>query len=147
MAWPRSQPQAPLEILRGAIASCLLCIDNPASAGNHSIGIAPPKLCPISRAGLPMNLSYDILRRCSMITIRKTVLLLAIPLLIVSGPLALAQGTYMQIDDPNAVGQTYCYGVDTAGDIMGYYVDGSGIPHGFLLSAGTYTTIDYPGAT
>src|SRR2546427_11739839 len=106
MAWPRSQPQAPLEILRGAIASCLLCIDNPASAGNHSIGIAPPKPCPISRAGLPMKPSDDILRRCSMITIRKVVLLLAISL-IVSGPLALAQGTYTQIDVPGSQG-TFC---------------------------------------
>jgi probable HAF family extracellular repeat protein len=77
---------------------------------------------------------------------RKAVLSLAV-LLLASVPLALAQGTYTQIDEPNAVGQTYCYGIDTAGDIVGYYVDASRVGHGFLLSGGTYTTIDYPGSS
>ena len=33
-----------------------------------------------------------------------------------------------------------------AGDIVGAYKDASSQYHGFLLSGGTYTTIDYPGA-
>jgi uncharacterized membrane protein len=60
-------------------------------------------------------------------------------------PLALAQGTYTQIDVPGAVGSG-CWGIDAAGDISGAYTDASGNSHGFLLSGGTYTTVDYPGA-
>ncbi len=59
-------------------------------------------------------------------------------------PPALAQGTYTQIDVPNAIG-TLAYSIDTAGDLTGYYLDSSDLTHGFLLSTGAYTTIDYPG--
>ena len=61
-------------------------------------------------------------------------------------PLALAQGTYTQFDPPGSIG-TFATGIDTAGDIVGYYDDGSSNYHGFLFSGGTYTNIDYPGAT
>lgn len=37
-------------------------------------------------------------------------------------------------------------GIDEAGDITGWYEDASGTYHGFLLTGGTYSTIDYPGA-
>jgi uncharacterized membrane protein len=67
-------------------------------------------------------------------------------LLLASAPLALAQGTYTQIDVPGAT-WTSCWGIDTAGDISGIYSDPSGVVHGFLLSGGTYTTIDYPGTS
>jgi uncharacterized membrane protein len=59
-------------------------------------------------------------------------------------PLVFAQGTYTQIDYPGALA-TVCYGIDTAGDLVGEYEDASGNVHGFLLSGGTYTTIDYVG--
>jgi hypothetical protein len=36
--------------------------------------------------------------------------------------------------------------INTSGQIVGYYFDGS-TNHGFLDSGGTYTTIDYPGST
>jgi len=75
-------------------------------------------------------------------TFRKAVLTLAV-LLLATAPLALAQGTYTQIDYPGAV-QTECWGIDNAGDVVGEYVDGLGISHGFLLSGGAYSTIDYP---
>src|ERR1700674_3559593 len=65
-------------------------------------------------------------------------------LLIATVSLALAQGTYTQIDYPGA-SWTYAEGIDSAGDIVGYYVDTVG-EHGFLLSGGGYTSIDYPGA-
>jgi probable HAF family extracellular repeat protein len=71
---------------------------------------------------------------------RKAVLSLAV-LLIASAPLALAQGTYTQIDVPGEL-DTDCLGINTAGDIVGTYAAG----YGFLLSGGTYTTIAYPGA-
>jgi uncharacterized membrane protein len=60
-------------------------------------------------------------------------------------PLALAQGTYTQIDVPGA-GTTACLGINQAGDIVGVYYNVA-IPHGFLLSGGVFTTIDYPGAS
>jgi len=80
-----------------------------------------------------------------MTTIRKAVLLFT-TFLIAAAPLALAQGTYTQIDAPGAI-STFAYGIDTAGDIVGQYVDCCYSDHGFLLSGGVYTTIDYPGAS
>ena len=68
-----------------------------------------------------------------MITIRKVVLLLAISL-ILSVPLALGQGTYTQIDEPDGANGTYVQGIDGAGDIVGFYTDASVTTHGFLLS-------------
>jgi len=64
---------------------------------------------------------------------------------LLSAPAALAQGTYTQIDVPGAY-STSCSGINTAGDVIGNYVDTSGDYHGFLLSGGAYTTIDYPSA-
>jgi uncharacterized membrane protein len=58
--------------------------------------------------------------------------------------MARAQGTYTQIDYPGAIA-TAAYGIDTAGDLVGWYEDSSSNVHGFLLSGGTYATIDYAG--
>jgi len=55
-----------------------------------------------------------------------------------------AQGTYAVIDDPDAVLGTVCYGLNTAGEVVGVYTDADNFGHGFLFSGGTYTTIDYP---
>jgi probable HAF family extracellular repeat protein len=74
---------------------------------------------------------------------RKSVLSLAV-LLITSASLALAQGTYTQIDPPGA-SRTQCIGVNAAGEVSGFYQDAGGTYHGFLLSGGTYTIIDYNG--
>jgi probable HAF family extracellular repeat protein len=73
---------------------------------------------------------------------RKAVLSLAV-LLFAFAPLALAQGTYTQIDYPGAI-YTEGAGIDAAGDIVGTYIDTSNNYHGFLLSKGAYSTIDYP---
>ena len=59
-------------------------------------------------------------------------------------PLALAQGTYTQIDVPGALA-TEATGINKTGDVCGQYSDATG-GHGFVLSAGVFTTIDYPGA-
>jgi len=58
--------------------------------------------------------------------------------------LAVAQGTYAQIDFPSAV-MTEANGINRAGLIVGSYFDNTG-QHGFLLQSGVYTRIDYPGA-
>lgn len=65
--------------------------------------------------------------------------------LIAVTPLTFAQGTYTQIDVPGA-STTICLGINTAGEIVGGYVDSASVPHAFLLSGDVYTTIDYPGA-
>jgi fibronectin type III domain protein len=41
---------------------------------------------------------------------------------------------------------TYATGINSSGQVVGYYLDSSNMQHGFLLSAGTFSTIDYPGA-
>src|SRR5215471_2602990 len=41
--------------------------------------------------------------------------------------------------------QTVASGINPARDIVGSYIDGVGKSHGFLLSAGQFTTIDVPG--
>ncbi|HEY4842789.1 MAG TPA: hypothetical protein VIH78_12535 [Terriglobales bacterium] len=45
-------------------------------------------------------------------------------------------------------GRTFTQGddVNNSGEIVGFYVDTSGVEHGYLLSAGTFTSIDYPDA-
>src|SRR5262249_7839271 len=55
-------------------------------------------------------------------------------------------GQYTQLDVPGAT-STVAYGINNAGQIVGYYIIGSGEAHGFLLSDGKYTSIDVPGAS
>jgi probable HAF family extracellular repeat protein len=71
---------------------------------------------------------------------RKAILLL---FLLATAPLALAQGTYTQIDYPGA-SDTKCLGINNAGDVVGigwFEVDETG--GGFLLIGDTFTTINY----
>jgi hypothetical protein len=75
----------------------------------------------------------------SVMRFSKAVLSLA-ALLFATAPLALAQGTYTQIDVPGSI-LTFVSGIDTAGDIVGSYADPTSRRHGFLLSGGVYTTI------
>src|SRR6266568_1719230 len=50
--------------------------------------------------------------------------------------------TYTTIDDPSGTYVTAAYGINDAGQIVGYY---QGIDiHSFLYSGGTYTNIDDP---
>lgn len=50
-------------------------------------------------------------------------------------------------DPPGAIPVVAPAGVDDAGDIIGQYVDSSGVSHGFVYSKGAFTTIDVPGAS
>jgi hypothetical protein len=52
--------------------------------------------------------------------------------------------TITTINFPGAV-STKAFGINDAGQIVGAYSDGR-VEHGFLLSAGVFTTVDYPGA-
>ena len=74
---------------------------------------------------------------------RKRLLLAAF--LVAFFPLALAQGTYTQIDVPGAV-VTGAWGINTAGDVVGQFTDTTG-NHGFLLRGGVFTALDVPNAS
>jgi hypothetical protein len=54
-------------------------------------------------------------------------------------------GVFTGIDDPNAANGTWVTAIDDAGEIVGYFNDSLGQGHGFLLSGGSFTTIDRPG--
>ena len=41
---------------------------------------------------------------------------------------------------------TNAQGINSGGDIVGWYVDANSIFHGFLLRNDVFTTVDYPGA-
>ena len=54
---------------------------------------------------------------------------------------------FFEVKYPGAV-YTDAYGVNINSEVVGYYFGTQDQrPHGFLLSGGTYTTIDYPGTT
>ena len=69
-----------------------------------------------------------------------------LPFLFALSSLALAQGTFTQIDFPGAF-STQAIGIDKAGNISGWYEDQNTASHGFIYRNGTYTSIDYPGTT
>lgn len=50
---------------------------------------------------------------------------------------------FTSIDFPDA---TQAQGVNPGGEVVGLYVDSHGKQHGFLLSGGNFSSIDYPGA-
>src|SRR5262249_54985582 len=66
-------------------------------------------------------------------------------------------GNYTTLDAPGSICSpsppppihplTYGAGINNRGEIVGFYVDCSGNQHGFFLSAGVWTTIDFPGET
>jgi probable HAF family extracellular repeat protein len=56
-----------------------------------------------------------------------------------------ADNRFTAIDYPNA-GGTWAWGINSRGDIAGYYTGADNIDHGFLLNGGHFTAIDYPGA-
>lgn len=49
--------------------------------------------------------------------------------------------------DPPGSTATNADGINNNGDVVGWYMDSSGVQHGYVLRAGNYTTIDYPGAS
>jgi probable HAF family extracellular repeat protein len=53
--------------------------------------------------------------------------------------------TFSTIDPPGSMG-TLALDINASGNIVGNYLTADGKAHGFLLSKGTFTTIDVPGA-
>ena len=56
-----------------------------------------------------------------------------------------ADSRFTLIDYPGA-GSSQAWGINSRGDIAGYYVGADNNNHGFLLNGSHYTTINYPGA-
>jgi centrosomal CEP192-like protein/ASPM-SPD-2-Hydin domain-containing protein len=56
---------------------------------------------------------------------------------------AAAAYSFIDVNFPGA-SWTVASAINDSGQIVGYYSDGSGVRHGFLLNAGAYTTIDCP---
>ena len=57
----------------------------------------------------------------------------------------LAKGIFVTIDFPGPL-STDALGIDSAGQIVGRYVDANSTVHGFLQDKGAFTTIDPPGS-
>ena len=83
--------------------------------------------------------------------------LCALPLLIAVGcgdsptesvpqpPTAAPVFSLSTIEVPNARSTTV-FGINNKGELVGNFVDATGVSRGFLLRSGTFTTIDHPGA-
>jgi hypothetical protein len=59
----------------------------------------------------------------------------------------LFNGKYTDINFPGTTSGTFCGGNNLQNDIVGQWVDSSGVLHSFLLQNGKYTSFDPPGAT
>jgi probable HAF family extracellular repeat protein len=72
--------------------------------------------------------------------------LLALGLVLGAASNAFGQNpTFTTIDFPNAT-STQAWGINSRGDIVGFYVNADKSSHGFLLSGGHFASIDFPGA-
>jgi hypothetical protein len=56
-------------------------------------------------------------------------------------------GVFEEIVIPAATGGAQATGINDSQAVTGFYIDGGNVSHGFLLSAGTLTTLDFPGST
>src|SRR5258708_2775411 len=56
-----------------------------------------------------------------------------------------ADSKFSVIDFPGAA-STQAWGINSRGDIVGFYVAADKTSHGFLMNGGHYTAIDFPGA-
>jgi len=57
-----------------------------------------------------------------------------------------ASGSFSSLNYPGAQ-ETFAYGINDSGQVVGWYEDGTGREHAFLYSSGTFTSFNYPGAT
>jgi hypothetical protein len=56
-------------------------------------------------------------------------------------------GVFLVITIPVATGGAQATGINDRGSISGFYIDSAGKNHGFLLTKGTFFTLDFPAAT
>jgi len=72
--------------------------------------------------------------------------LVALNLLLGAAPAVAAEPTFTTIDVPGST-FTFPFAINPAGEIVGLYFDANDVGHGFLLSNGNFTTIEFQGAT
>jgi probable HAF family extracellular repeat protein len=56
-------------------------------------------------------------------------------------------GIFQLIIIPNAPGGAQATGINNSGETCGFFIDGSGVNHGWLLNAGVFLQLDYPGSS
>jgi hypothetical protein len=56
-------------------------------------------------------------------------------------------GVFEVLTIPNEVNGAQATGINHNGQVTGFFVDGNMVNHGFLLYQGTFTQLDFPGAT
>lgn len=117
---------------------------NQLTTPKNSLSIAAPQLFFAAASTSPLTTASYLPRFGPEGTLRSLKSIL--PLLFAFSSLALAQGTFTQIDYPGAF-STQAIGIDKAGNISGWYQDQNVASHGFVYRNGTYTSIDYPGTT
>jgi uncharacterized membrane protein len=59
------------------------------------------------------------------------------------GPSPRREGSFTTIDFPGSLTANACVGIDARGDIVGRYDTPDGVRHGYLLSNGVFTSIDF----
>jgi probable HAF family extracellular repeat protein len=101
-----------------------------ADQGRHAAGTPPS---PNKRGGLPM---------------RARPFLLAVALFLGVMGRAKADYIFTTLDPPGSVQTQFlnATGINASGQIVGQYDDAGGTRHGFLLSGGSFTTLDAPGS-
>src|SRR5438132_1948510 len=87
--------------------------------------------------------------RCSQRDVVGTYFTFSKQIIIVRGFLLRGRAFYnIDVDLAGAIpGSTNAIGINSRFEIVGFYTDTNGNPHGFLLRAGTFTNIDVPGST
>lgn len=58
-----------------------------------------------------------------------------------------AGGVFEVITIPGAVGGAQATGINNSGEVCGFFIDSNQVNHGWLLNAGIFVQLDYPGST
>ncbi len=56
-------------------------------------------------------------------------------------------GIFHVITIPGAVGGAQATGINNSGATFGFFIDGDGVNHGWILNTGVFMPLDYPGST
>jgi uncharacterized membrane protein len=73
-------------------------------------------------------------------------LAVAVFVLTLVAPVRAQEREYTTIPTPAGTRSATAFGINARGDVVGSFVDQSLVQHGFLLSKGDFTVIDFPGA-
>lgn len=150
---PSQGPTQPTNNLNSAILSHLLRLPNPSSlvagsalAKKTSLSAASPHLYSFASADFPGAAQTQV----TGVNVGTTVgIFLFNPKVSeTTKSFTFSGGTYRIFSVPGAgAGGTAIFTINGNGQIAGEYADSAQVIHGFVDTAGTFTNIDYPGAT